>query len=87
MTLFKLLSNVNGAKAFPVFSPCKMQFAFATMLVGFFTQFEFHVSLMNDVFSLTVHQRVSRQFYSIIATNTHLFLLLIQSILKKLKKI
>ena len=36
MSLFKLLSNVNGTKAFPVFSPCKMQFAFATMLVRFF---------------------------------------------------
>ena len=37
-------------------------------------------------FLLTVHQRVSRQFYSRMATNTHLFLLLIQSILKKLTK-
>ena len=60
MTLFKLLSNVNGTKAFPVFSPYKMQFAFATMLAGFFTQLEFLVSLVNGVFSLTVHQRVSR---------------------------
>ena len=55
MTLFKLLSNVNGTKAFPVFSPRKMQFAFVTMLVGFFTQLEFLVSLVSDVFSLTVH--------------------------------
>ena len=60
--------------------------AFATMLVGFFTQLEFLVSLVNGVFSLTVHQRVSTQFYSIMATNTHLFLLLIQSISKKLTK-
>ena len=36
--------------------------------------------------SLTVHQRVSRQFYSIMAINTHLFLLLIQSILKETYK-
>ena len=70
--------------AFSVFSPCKMQFAFATMLVDFFL--EFLVSLVNGVFSLTVHQRVSRQFYFINATNTHFFLLLIQSILKKLTK-
>ena len=31
MTLLKLLSNVNDTKTFPVFSPCKMPFAFATM--------------------------------------------------------
>ena len=40
MTLFKLLSNVNGTKAFLVYSQCKMQFGFARMLVGFFTQLE-----------------------------------------------
>ena len=83
MTLFKLLCDVNGIRAFPVFSLCKMQFAFATMLVGSFTQLEFLVSLVNGVFSLTVHQRVSRQFYSIMATNSHLSLLLIQSIFKE----
>ena len=38
-----------------------MQFAFATMLVGFVTQVEFLVSLVNGAFSLTVHQRISRQ--------------------------
>ena len=32
-----------------------------TILVGFFTQLEFLVSQVNGVFSLTVHQRVSRQ--------------------------
>ena len=42
------------------------------MLVGFFTQLEFHVSLVNGVFSLTVHQRVSKQFYSAMATNSSL---------------
>ena len=49
-------------QSFSSFSPCKMQFGFATMLVGFFTQLEFLVSVVNGVFSLTVHQRVSRQF-------------------------
>ena len=53
------------------------------MLVGFFTQLEFFASLVNGVFLLTVHQRASKEFYYIMATNTHLFLLLIQSIFKK----
>ena len=59
---------------------CEMQFAFVTMLVGFFIQLELLLSLVNGVFSLTVHQRFLWQFYSVMATNTHLYLLLIQSI-------
>ena len=60
--------------------------SFFTMLVGFFTQLEFLVFPVNGAFLLTIHQRVSRQFYSIMATNIYVFLLLIQSILKKLTK-
>ena len=48
-----------------------MQFAFATMLVGFFTQLEFLVFLANGIFSLTVHQRVSRQFYLVNLKETY----------------
>ena len=73
-------------QSFSSFFTMQNAICFCNNVSGLFTQLEFLVSLVNGVFLLTVHQRVSRQFYSIMATNTHLFLLLIQSILKKLTK-
>ena len=71
-------------QSFSSFFTMQNAICFCNNVSGLFL--EFLVSRVNGVFSLTVHQRVSRQFYFIKATNTHLFLLLIQSILKKLTK-
>ena len=57
-------------QSFSSFFTIQNAICFCNNVSGFFTQLEFLISLVNGVFSLTVHQRVSRQFYSIMATNT-----------------